>query len=211
MKTHLVINPYITGHEFLKELVKGNRKNKLKLRLHNNITSVVDLCKAFKKSKHNFIIGVMDPVDCFVKAYGNAILSKHGEADKLFKSFCTELFPTADELGKALGSTDHDTKAIAVNVCNNLEALQLSRLTVVLGPEADFVKCKDRIVYVYTETTFADDLAEIRTMLNIPETLELPLPETVITTVSDEAKAGITTYLQEDYNVYNECLTLKEA
>lgn len=209
MAIHFVINPSVTGTDFMKTLVENNRKKKLKLKLHNSrTTGLVELCKAFKKTKkHSFIIGAADPVDTLAVAYDTGFISKKHESDPVFRKFCKALFPSVTVLGEALMSDNAKTRQIAEEICGLSSSITEGRLINQLGSADELEALSDRLVLVYTG---GDDLAAIRSTLGIPDSLELPAFSAPVPEMSDKAREGFTRFLADDYTVYNKCLEIKD-
>ena len=121
------------------------------------------------------IFCVRDPLSLFVSAFHSRL--RKGQPKFYFEwspaeAVAFERFPTPQSLAEGLGSPDRETRRAALAAMKAIQHIRGIRRF--LGSPKQVMSHRRQIAYIGRQETLDDDWQRIRTLLELPEEIELP-------------------------------------
>lgn len=166
------------------------------------------------------IFFIREPVDRFVSAFNSRLrmgYPRHNGKWNVREEVAFAHFKTPNELAEGLSSDDPEIQEVAVGSMMSIMHLRRS-YEHYLGSVELLEQEKDRIYFIGATETFDADFALLRTLLGIPDDLQLPTddygahrtPDGFERTVSDIGRRNVRDYYQTDYAIYDWCVKRRE-
>ncbi|WP_143333947.1 sulfotransferase family 2 domain-containing protein [Chromohalobacter japonicus] len=174
--------------------------------------------KEYPESKVMF--GIREPLSWFVSAFNSraregrpAYINPHNPLEKI----AFDIFSTPNDLAESLSSTDLNVRKLGEFSMHGI--FHVDRCLKYYLHSRDFVKKNSNYIeYIWTQETLEEDFYMIKKLLQVDDGSRLPdddvlrhkTPSSMSTHLSDKAKRNLYNWYSQDYDIYNECLDIRE-